>query len=372
MKIKNQILRFAAFVLVALSVFSCSESDKNEVTRLPTAIGYFRANTAKYSILLDALKKTGLETQLDGAGSFTIFAPDNTDFAAINLSSAQINALTAPADNVAIANLRVILLNHVMGVGTRSSDLLSAGYSKTLGFYRSNAPVPVAGQTGIITANNTNLMSIFVNQVGSDVLLNGGVANGGAKVTNADIDVSNGVIHEIDAVLTLPTLVNHLVANPRLSTLVSVVTSTGGAFGNQSAVFNVFNTATNSSARTLFAPNNDAFTTATGAGGFLVGQSTANITKILQYHYLSATGARLRAFFTPLPPPATPVDFFFANTAAATNQTFGVTTAGTLGNRIEDNAVAPRSKVARFVTNDIVCVNGIIHIIDKVLEPTLP
>ncbi len=372
MKIKNQILSFAAFVMVALTTFSCSEDDKKEVTRLPSALGYLNANADRFSVLIDALKKTGLDVTLDAPGSFTLFAPDNTDFAAINVTSASINALKAPADNVAIANLRVQLLNHVMGIGTRSSDLLTAGYSKTLGFYRANAPVPVSGQTGIITANNANLMSIFVNQVGSDVLLNGGILNGGAKVTKADIDVSNGVIHEIDAVLTLPTLVNHLVANPDLSTLTSVVTSTGGAFGNQAVVFNVFNTATNASSRTLFAPNNKAFTKATEAGGFLVGQSVANITKILQYHYLSATGARLRAFFTPAAPPATPVDFFFANTAAATSQTFGVTTAGALGNRIEDNAVAPRTKVARFVTNDIVCVNGIIHIVDKVLEPTLP
>ena len=374
MKIKNQILRFAALVVV-LSIFSCSDSDNNEVTRLPSAMAYFRTNISRYSILVDALVKTRLDAQLDAAGSFTIFAPDNADFGAINVTSAQINALTSPADDVAIANLRVVLLNHLMGVGTKSTDLLAAGYSKTLGFYRANAPtVPTApGQTGIITANNANLMSIYINQVGSDVLINGGLSNGGAKVTKADIDVSNGIIHEIDGVLTLPTLVNHLIANPNLSTLVSVVTSTGGAFGNQAPVLSVFTSATNVAPRTLFAPSNAAFTTATTApNGFLIGQSAANITKILQYHYLSAPGMRLRAFFTPAGPPATPVDFFFANTAAATNQTFGVSTAGTLGNRIEDNAVAPRTKIARFVTNDIVCVNGMIHIIDKVLEPILP
>lgn len=374
MKIKNQILRFAALV-VAFSIFSCSNTDKNEVERLPSAMAYFRANIDRYSILVDALVKTKLDAQLDAAGSFTIFAPDNTDFAAISVTSAQINALTSPVDDVAIANLRVVLLNHVMVVGTRAADLLAAGYSKTLGFYRANAPVAATapGQTGIITANNANLMSIFVNQVGADVLLNGGISNGGGKVTKADIDVSNGIIHEIDGVLTLPTVVNHLVANPNLSTLVSVVTSTGGAFGNQASVLSVFTSATNLTPRTLFAPTNAAFTTATTAPtGFLIGQSAVNITKILQYHYLSSPGMRLRAFFTPAAPPATPVDFFFANTAAATSQTFGVTTTGTLGNRIEDNSVAPRNKVARFVTNDIVCVNGMIHIIDKVLEPILP
>lgn len=376
MKIKNQILSIAAMVVVALSIFSCSDSDKNEVTRMPTAMGYFTANAGRYSILIDALKKTKLDVTLDAAGSFTIFAPDNTAFAATAYTSANITALTSPADDVAIANLRVLLMNHVIGVGTRSSDLLAAGYSRTLGFYRANAPIanPAAGQTGIVTANATNQMSIFVYQVGADVLLNGGTANGGAKVTKADVDVSNGVIHEIDGVLTLPTVVNQLVANPNLSTLLSVVTSTAtGAYGDQSAVANIFMMATNFAPRTLFAPTNAAFTTAiTAPNGFLVGRTPANITKVLQYHTLATTGMRLRAFFTPPAPPATPVDFFITNTAAPTAQTFGVSTAGALGNRIEDNAVAPRTKVARFVTTDIVCVNGMIHIIDKVLEPTLP
>lgn len=367
MKFKNQIIRVAAIIVLSLFAAACTEDDKKEVTRLPTTMGYLNANAGKYSILVDALKKTGLDTQLEAGGSFTIFAPSNSSFTAAGLSSASINALAQPVDAVAIANLRVILLNHLMGVGTRSTDLLAAGYSKTLGFFRSNAPLPVVGQTGIITANNANLMSIFINKVGADVLLNGGVANGGAKVLAADIESSNSIIHEIDAVLTLPTLVNHLVANPNLSSLVGVVTS-----APQAAVLGVINTATNSSARTVFAPSNAAFTVATGTNGFLVGKTTADITKILQYHYLGGAGARLRAFFTPAAPPATPVDFFFANTATTPMQTFGVTTVGALGNRIEDNAVAPRSKVARFVTIDIVCVNGIIHIIDKVLEPTLP
>jgi uncharacterized surface protein with fasciclin (FAS1) repeats len=43
----------------------------------------------------------------------------------------------------------------------------------------------------------------FVNRVGSDVLVNGGVSNGGAKVT---AEASNGIVHVIDAVLKLQQL----------------------------------------------------------------------------------------------------------------------------------------------------------------------
>jgi uncharacterized surface protein with fasciclin (FAS1) repeats len=54
------------------------------------------------------------------------------------------------------------------------------------------------------------------------VLVNGGVSNGGAKVTAADIEASNGIVHVIDAVLKLPTIVNQIKANPSLSSLLSV------------------------------------------------------------------------------------------------------------------------------------------------------
>jgi hypothetical protein len=43
----------------------------------------------------------------------------------------------------------------------------------------------------------------------------------GAKVT-ADIEASNGIVHVIDAVLKLPTIVNQIKANPSLSSLLSV------------------------------------------------------------------------------------------------------------------------------------------------------
>jgi uncharacterized surface protein with fasciclin (FAS1) repeats len=35
-------------------------------------------------------------------------------------------------------------------------------------------------------------------------------SNGGAKVTAADIEASNGIVHVIDAVLKLPTIVSQI------------------------------------------------------------------------------------------------------------------------------------------------------------------
>lgn len=363
MKFRNQIARFAIMVTAVAFIFSCTEDDKKTVTRLDSAGSYFAANAGKYSILTDALKKTGLLTTLTGAGSYTIFAPSNAAFTAINISSASIDALNplVPADAIAIANLRVILQNHVLTPGTRSTDLLAGGYFRTFAFFRTNAPIPAFPVLPIQTTGNQ--LSMFVNQVGANVLINGGAANGGATVTNADVDLSNGILHEIDAVLTLPTIVNHIVANPQLSTLFSVVTSTTGTFGDQSIVRNVVTGATNLTTRTIICPTNTAFTNATTGTGFLQGAlvTVPNVTKVLQYHVLTP-GNRLRTFFTE--------NFTVFTSIPAPTQNFITFTSGTLGARIQDNGVAPNN-ISKFILPEIQCVNGVLHVVDKVLQPTL-
>ena len=188
MKFKNQIARFTLIVFAIMFTFSCTEDDKKEVTRLESAGSYFAVNAGKYSVLNEALKKTGLLATLTGAGSYTIFAPSNTAFAASGITTASITALNplVPADIITIANLKVILQNHVLTPGTRSSDLLAGGYFKTFAFFRPNAPLAPTPATALLTSGSQ--MNIFFNKVGSNVLINGGASNGGATVTNADIE----------------------------------------------------------------------------------------------------------------------------------------------------------------------------------------
>lgn len=349
MTLKSKILSLTTLVLLVFTGISCTESDKVEIVRLPSIMETLNADEANYSILRDALVKTGLSGTLSGAGSYTIFTPNNAAFQSIGITSATIADMTAAAD---IANLRTILQNHVLGVGTRSNDLIQVGYSRTFAFYKSSA-----------TATSGSTMSMFVSQVGGQVLINGGVANGGAVVTNADIDVSNGIIHEVNAVILLPKIINHIVANPELSTLLSIANSTSGTFGDQTAVKNILANATNLSARTLICPNNAAFTKATTENGFLTGAAVtpANVTKVLQYHLLPP-GNRLRTFFT---------EGFVVNTSlTGPLQTFTTFTSGSLGLRIQDNGVAPNN-ISRFITTDIQAENGVLHIVDKVLQPNL-
>jgi uncharacterized surface protein with fasciclin (FAS1) repeats len=340
MKIKNQILSFVTILTVALMTFSCTNDEPKEITPLKSIVDIAKADPANFSILVDALKKTGLEATLSNSGSYTVFAPTNAAFTAAGITSASINALVAPADNVAIANLKLVLQNHVITLGTRANDLLAAGYTKTFAFYKSTP-----------TATSGANLNLFVNKPAGDVLLNGGATNGGAKVTTADIEASNGIVHVIDAVLKLPTIVNQITANPSLSSLLGVVTSTP-----QASVLATLNAATGSAPLTVYAPDNGAFTTATG--GYLVGKSDAQVTNILRYHLENGNRA----------PSST--------TSYSTSADVSITTLYTpnkftilLGTvKIKDIVGTSNATIKTF---NIQGTNGVVQVIDKVLQPFL-
>lgn len=341
MKIKNQILYLVAILSVTFLTFSCTETSE-DVARLPSIVDIAKADPANFSILVDALTVTNLATTLSNAGSYTVFAPTNLAFTNAGYTSAGIKALNpaVPADATTIANLKVVLQNHVIGVGTRATDLLAGGYFKTFGFYR-NTPTATSG------AN----LSMFISKPAADVLVNGGTTNGGAKVTAADIDASNGVVHVIDAVLALPTIVQHAVANPRLSTLVGVVTSTA-----QASVLATLSGATGAAPVTVYAPTNDAFTAALATGGYLAGKTDANVTSILNYH-LEKTN-RVTASATAF---STSADV----TVTTLYPTFTfVITRSTL--KIVDKSTPAVN--ANVVSANIQGSNGSIHIVDKVLR----
>jgi uncharacterized surface protein with fasciclin (FAS1) repeats len=270
MKFKNQILYFVTILSVALMTFSCTNDDTKDVVKLPSIVDIAKADPANFSILVDALKKTGLDITLSNPGSYTLFAPTNAAFTASGVTSATINALNplVPIDAQKIADLKLALQNHILGVGTRSLDLVAGGSFKTFGYYRNN---PLA-----FTGANLNM---FISKTGNDIIINAGATNGGAKITTVDIEASNGVVYVIDTVLKLPTIVNQIISNPSLSSLLGVVNNPA-----QASVLAILTNATYAASVTVYAPNNDAFATALGTGGYLVGKTDAEITNILKYH----------------------------------------------------------------------------------------
>ena len=314
-KIRNLVL----IVLFAICSVSCDD-DNTEVT--DNTITGKAVATANLSILVQALTKAELATTLQGAGPFTVFAPTNEAFTAFLATTPY-----ATINDVPKEALTQILLNHVVSGSVKSTDL-STGYIKTL----------AKG-----TASTTNNLSMYVD-------LSAGVKlNGVATVTAADIMASNGVIHIVDKVIDLPTIVTHAAANANFSTLVSVL--------NRSGQPNFITALSATGPFTVFAPTNNAFTALNTelAPGGIAGVSAANLTKVLQYHVVSPANVLAASLtegqvVTPILTPA---------------QTFSIQLTG--GAKIKD----ANNRISNIIITDVQCSNGVIHAIDKVLLPIL-
>ncbi|MFV8323322.1 fasciclin domain-containing protein [Flavobacterium sp. LB3P21] len=320
MKNVSKIRNWALIVLFSVVAVSCDDDDNNVV--VDNTITGKASATANLSILVQALVKAELATTLQGSGPFTVFAPTNEAFATFLATTPY-----ATINDVPKEALTQILLNHVV-TGTVKSTDLTTGYIKTL----------AKG-----TASTTNTLSMYVN-TSSGVKL-----NGIATVTTADIMASNGVIHIVDKVIDLPTIVTHAAANGNFSTLVSVL--------NRSGQPNFITALSATGPFTVFAPTNAAFTALNTelAPGGIAGVSAANLTKVLQYHVVSPANVLAASLtegqvVTPILTPA---------------QTFTIQLTG--GAKIKD----ANNRISNIITTDVQCSNGVIHAIDKVLLPVL-
>ena len=309
-----------AFAIIAFTSFTVSCDDDDIKTVPDSTITGLAQTDPNLSILVQALVKTDLARTLMGPGPFTVFAPTDAAFVAFLKTTPY-----ATLNDVPNAVLTQILLNHVVSGNVKSTNL-STGYVKTL------AKSATSG---------TNTMSMYVD------LASGVKLNGIAKVTTADVMASNGVIHIVDAVINLPTVVTHATANANFTSLVGALTKTGQP--------NFVSILSGTGPFTVFAPTNDAFTafnTELAPGG-IAGVSTANLTKVLQYHVVS--GNILAASLT---------EGQIVNTLQ-TPQTFTVQLAG--GAKIKD----VNNRISTIVATDVQCSNGVIHVLNKVLLPTL-
>ena len=318
MKNLFKIKHVALIAILTLLTFSCD--DENNDKPVDNTVTGLAVKTPNLSILVQALTRANLATTLQGAGPFTVFAPTNAAFTTFLTA----NNFTS-IDQVPTEVLTRILLNHVVSGNVKSTDLRT-GYVKTL------ATSPTSG---------TNTMSMFVN------LASGVRLNGISSVTTPDIIASNGVIHVVDAVINLPTIVTHATANPNFTSLVGTLTGAGQP--------NFVATLSATGPFTVFAPTNSAFTSLNTelAPGGITSVSASNLTRVLNYHVVN--GNILAASL-------------MAGSVATlqTPQTFTVSLSG--GARITDS----RSRVANITATDVQCSNGVIHVLDKVLLPTFP
>ena len=215
-------------LVLALSFQSCDDNDNNLKVQTET-ITDIAVNTNDLSILVDALQRTDLDATLDGSGSFTVLAPTNTAFQTF-LEDNGFDSL----DDVPTAVLKETLLNHVIQGEVRSNEL-TTGYTSTMA-------TSVASGDPMSLYVNTDLNVVF---------------NGVATVRTENIDASNGIIHIVDGVIALPTVVTFATADTDLNILVQALTRSDL---NTDFVGTLSTAGTSGPAPfTVFAPDNDAF-----------------------------------------------------------------------------------------------------------------
>jgi len=120
-----------------------------------------------FKTLVAAVTAAGLVDTLKGAGPFTVFAPSDDAFA--RLPAGTVEHLVKPENK---AELTKILTLHVMSGAVMAKDVAGKKLS----------PASLSGEA--LHVDGTH-----------------GVTVNGAKVTQADIACTNGIIHVIDAVL---------------------------------------------------------------------------------------------------------------------------------------------------------------------------
>lgn len=305
----RKIIGVMTILSLFISVTSCSDDDEN--SNQQQTIAQIAQGNSNLSTLVTALQRADLVNVLNGDGTYTVFAPTNAAFSELLGPGVTVN-------DVPVADLRQILLNHVISTELTAANLPSSGYIKTLSFG---------------AASSTNSLSMYVEKQGNNVIL-----NGDAAVTTANIEASNGVIHIVDAVIGLPTIVDHASANANLSDLVGYLNSaslTATLDGSAGSPF------------TVFAPSNAAFDTfETQNPGVLASLTVPELTNVLLYHVVGGANVLANAI------PAS------ATTLEGSNLQFSGTTITDVNNR-----------QTGIVTTDIQATNGVVHVLNNVLLP---
>jgi uncharacterized surface protein with fasciclin (FAS1) repeats len=185
------IKKFVAVLLMLTAVAACTPNQTAEVPPAQTIPPALPVNTPipstnattnedikdvvaanpSLSTLRNLLDETDLDEKLDDSGSYTLFAPSDQAFAALPEVTRQ--RLLKPQNRQL---LKQVLAYHVIP-GNLSADQIQPGEILTLG----NNPV-----------------NVQIDQANNQVRVND------ARVIQADIQASNGVIHIVDRVILPP------------------------------------------------------------------------------------------------------------------------------------------------------------------------
>jgi len=329
MKIISKTFKLLTVFLLVLGVTGCSNDDDNNGPGVQSTTVVDVALANGLTSLAAALEATDLVTTLQGTGPFTVFAPDNDAFnALLTATGLDLNNLSTTEE----ALVRNILLNHVIiGQNLSSTDLVNAG----------------SGYTNVAaTGPNGENLSLYFNTSNNVVI------NGQSTVDMPDLTATNGTIHIVDTVIDLPTIATFATSNPSLSILVDALAYADTGMPTVPYI----NTVSDSEAGpfTVFAPTNDAFVSLLAELNLnaLTDLDTATVDAVLTYHIV---GDNVQSSGLPNGTVAT-----IGGNITADNTSFTLTD--------------PNGRVSNIVTTliDIQGINGVVHVIDKVILSPQP
>ena len=324
MNISLKFYKLSLALVIASSFLSCDVED-NESYTLPalSTITEFAESNSDLSNLAAALSAAdGNLLSLLNGGNYTVLAPNNWAFE-VWLGD---NGYTS-IDEVPTDILKNILLNHVISGTVRSSDLAATG-------------------SGYTSTNATNTDGDFLSMYFSTN--NGVVFNGVTTVLNPDIAASNGVVHVVDLLIELPTVVTFATTNPGFETLVTALTR-----DDLSEDFvSILSTTTEPAPFTVFAPTNEAFSSLFSELSIdsLNDIDTATLESTLGTHVVAEANVRFEDL---------------SNGMLIT--TIGDDLTISVGNGPQ--LVDLNNRTANIIAVDIQAYNGVIHVIDNVMLP---
>lgn len=310
-------------VLTAFTFSACNDGDDDMPTTTDSNKSMTIVDVAKsndFTILVSALERVELDAVLMGEGPFTVFAPTDEAFQAL-LTELKIDGL----DKVDDATLTQILLNHVVS-GKVTSDMLEAGYVSTMA----------------VGPQDTKVSALVD-------LTSGVMINNRAKVSTPDVSASNGVIHIVDKVITIPNVVDAALANPAFGILVQALTRS-----DLSTDFVA--TLSAEGPFTIFAPTDQAFLDLLAGNDDwdALGDIPVSVLEsVLKYHVVAGANVTAAEITDGMTPET------FEGSTITINNTNGVT------------VTDANMNVATVQIADVQTSNGVIHAINKVILPTL-
>lgn len=312
-----------ALILPFFLLVSCNEEENSSIIEGTNSITNYLNKNPNFSLFAQAIDRAGLSGTLDGnSGTYTVLAPGNTAFESY-LQEQGVDSIS----DIPIDKLTRLVNYHILETLTPADNFVTS-YSQTL------ATVPVNDSIDV------NL-SLYVN---AD---NGVKFNGNSEISQGDIQVDNGILHQVSQVLRLPTLKTFMNTDTNLEAFYEKITASGLPTDFEDLLSNPNNRTT------IFVPNENAVSEFfDNEGGSL---SPSELDNIYRNHLLDSL--RLSSSFLT----------GYLNTQAT--ETYSGN-ANPINLYVNAQAGLMLNDSTNIVIPDITAINGTIQVTDKVL--TLP